>query len=88
MAFHHTAEDQIGGNPGGLERVIDDHARDIPVPRLGSRRIAGVDEGDHPPPVELCVDRLEIRMAHIAFIDAGQESDAVEFQIVQNPFDF
>ncbi len=39
-------------------------------------------------PVEFRVKRLEIRMADILVVDAGEQSDAVEVQFVQRPAAF
>ena len=79
-----SLEDQVRRHPRRLERIVDEHARNVPAAGLGARRIAGVDEHDGAPAVELGIEGLEIRMADIAVVDAGQQGDPVESELVVN----
>ena len=78
IAFHYPLKNQVHRHPRGLERIVDQHAGDIPAVGLGAGRIARVNEDDSLAPVQFGIERLEIRMPDIFIVNAGQQGDAVE----------
>ena len=75
-------QDQVGGDLGGLEGIVHQHARQVPAIGLLAGRIAGVNEGHDLAAVQLRIEGLEIGMADVAVVHAGQQAHALQLQLV------
>ncbi len=65
IARHDLVIDQVRRDPGGLERIFDEHRPKLEVKVLDARRNGRMDEGDHAAPVHLGIERRELRIADV-----------------------